>query len=74
MEELIKFGFLLFCDGGKLDRVDTELLEVAEIQIPSKVDQKEVKSDTLCVKETLIIGTDSDFDAASQQVAGWVGA
>ena len=69
VEELLEVLLIGFSDGGKLDRVEAEFLQVHQIKVPAQVRHQVVKSHTGRTKEALIIRADRNLYAMGKQGA-----
>ena len=69
VEELSQVFLFFITDRCKLDRVETELLEVHQVQVPRQEGQKIVQRDPRRAEEPMVVRVYRHFDAFGQKRA-----
>lgn len=67
VEEGLEALLVGVADGGELDGVQAELLQVAHVQIPGHKRQHVVERHAGRIKEAMIVWTDTDFHTVSKE-------
>ena len=74
MEELLEVLLLDGTDRSKLNRVETQLLQVHQVKVPVQERNQIVQGHTWSSEEAVIVGVDRNFHTVSKEGPGRVSA
>lgn len=67
MEQREKLSLLFSADTGEFQRVEAELLQVSQVELPRDVSIDVVEHDALVVEEAGVVGGDGDWDSLVEE-------